>query len=145
MKDRNLFHTVNTIFNIFTRSCATHENITRWCPLDEINFDLSPKKKTKYPLSILGTDTSLADSLPFLIETLYRPWFVRVSNGSLLKTLQEKEKLLVTRNFSFSHSVFYLFGNFSAIFIIFKKCRLQTISVWRSLKFVVLERVKETR
>ena len=28
----------------------------------------------------------------------------------LLKTLQEKEKLLVVSNFSFSHSVFYLFG-----------------------------------
>ena len=27
-----------------------------------------------------------------------------------LKTLWEKEKLLVTSNFSFSHSVFYLFG-----------------------------------
>ena len=29
---------------------------------------------------------------------------------SLLKTLWEKEKLLVTSNFSFSHSVFYLLG-----------------------------------
>ena len=29
----------------------------------------------------------------------------------------EKEKLLVTSNFSFSHSVFYLFGELSAIFI----------------------------
>ena len=28
----------------------------------------------------------------------------------------EKEKLLVTSNFSFSHSVFYLFGELSAIF-----------------------------
>ena len=31
----------------------------------------------------------------------------------------EKEKLLVTSNFSFSHSVFYLFGELSAIFIKF--------------------------
>ena len=29
---------------------------------------------------------------------------------SLLKTLWEKEKLLIKSNFSFSHSVFYLFG-----------------------------------
>ena len=29
---------------------------------------------------------------------------------SILKTLWEKEKLLVTSNFSFSHSVFYPFG-----------------------------------
>ena len=32
----------------------------------------------------------------------------------------EKEKLLVTSNFSFSHSVFYPFGELSAIFINFE-------------------------
>ena len=37
------------------------------------------------------------------------------------ETLWEKEKLLVTSNFSFSHSVFYLFGEFSATFIKFEK------------------------
>ena len=45
-----------------------------------------------------------------------KPWFLRVCSTSLLKTLREKEKLLVTSNFSFSHSVFYLFGELSAIF-----------------------------
>ena len=45
-----------------------------------------------------------------------KPWFLRVYSASLLKTLLEKEKLLVTSNFSFSHSVFYPFGEFSAIF-----------------------------
>ena len=35
-----------------------------------------------------------------------KPWFLRVCSTSLLKTLWEKEKLLVTSNFSFSHSVF---------------------------------------
>ena len=39
-----------------------------------------------------------------------KPWFLRVCSRDLLKTLREKEKLLVTSNFSFSHSVFYLFG-----------------------------------
>ena len=38
-------------------------------------------------------------------DTFWRPW-----ETSLLKTLWEKEELLVTSNFSFSHSVFYLFG-----------------------------------
>ena len=28
VKDRNLFHRVDTIGNIFTRGCATRENIT---------------------------------------------------------------------------------------------------------------------
>ena len=56
-----------------------------------------------------------------------KPWFLRVCSTSLLKTLWEKEKLLVTSNFSFSHSVFYPFGEPSAIFIKFKICRLQTL------------------
>ena len=46
-----------------------------------------------------------------------KPWFLRVCSTSLLKTLWEKEKLLVTSNFSFSHSVFYSFGELYVIFI----------------------------
>ena len=49
-----------------------------------------------------------------------KPWFLRVCSISLLKTLREKEKLLVTSNFPFSHSVFYLFKKLSAIFIKFE-------------------------
>ena len=49
-----------------------------------------------------------------------KPWFLRVCSASPLKTLWEKEKLLVTSNFSFSHSVFYLFRELSAIFIKFE-------------------------
>ena len=45
-----------------------------------------------------------------------KPWFLCVCSTSLLKTLWEKEKLLVTSNFSFSHSVFYLFEELSDIF-----------------------------
>ena len=46
-----------------------------------------------------------------------KPWFLRVCSRSLLKTPWEKEKLFVTSNFSFSHSVFYPSGELSAIFI----------------------------
>ena len=49
-----------------------------------------------------------------------KPWFLCVCIKSQLKTLWEKEKLLVTSNFSFSHSVFYPFGELSAIFINFR-------------------------
>ena len=49
-----------------------------------------------------------------------KPWFLRVCSTSLLKTLWENEKLLVTSVFSFSHSVFYPFGELSAIFIKFE-------------------------
>ena len=45
-----------------------------------------------------------------------KPWFLRVCHRSLLKTPWEKEKLLVTSNFTFSNSVFYLFEELSAIF-----------------------------
>ena len=38
-------------------------------------------------------------------ESRYSFW--RMNNRQLLKTLCEKEKLLVTSNFSFSHNVFY--------------------------------------
>ena len=44
-----------------------------------------------------------------------KPWFLRVCSTSLLKTPREKEKLLVTSDFYFSHSVFYPFGQLSAI------------------------------
>ena len=46
-----------------------------------------------------------------------KPRFLRVCSTSLLKTLWEREKLLVTSNFSFSHSVFYPFWDLSTIFI----------------------------
>ena len=46
-----------------------------------------------------------------------KPWFLTVCSTSLLKTQWEKEKLLVTSNFSFSHSIFYPFVQLSTIFI----------------------------
>ena len=66
-----------------------------------------------------------------------KPWFLRVCRTSLLKTLREKEKLLVTSNFSFSHSVFCPFGGLSAIFIKFKKvvCKLFQFGRVKNLTF----------
>ena len=49
-----------------------------------------------------------------------KPWFLRVCSISLLKTLCEKEKLLVTSNFSFYHSVFYPLTELTTIFITFE-------------------------
>ena len=49
-----------------------------------------------------------------------KPWFLRICSISLWKTLWEKEKLLVTINFYFSHSIFKHFRELSAIFIKFK-------------------------
>ena len=72
-----------------------------------------------------------------------KPRSLHVCSTSPLKTLWEKEKLHVTSNFFFSHTVFYPIGELSAIFIEFKivVCKL---SVWKSLKFVVWQKVKGT-
>ena len=62
-----------------------------------------------------------------------KPWFLCVCSTMLLKTLWEKKKLLITNNFSFSHSVFYSFGELTAIFIKFEIviCKLiQFGEVW---------------
>ena len=53
-----------------------------------------------------------------------KPWILRVCSSSLLKTLWEKEKLLVTSNFSFSHSIFYPFGKLSTIKFEIVVCKL---------------------
>ena len=71
-----------------------------------------------------------------------KPLFLRICSKRLLKTLWEKEKLLVTSNFSFSHSIFYSFGKLSAIFIKLKILVCKTLWVWKSLELVVWERVK---
>ena len=65
-----------------------------------------------------------------------KPWYLRVCSTNILKTLCEKEKLLVTSNFSFCHSVFSLLGELSAIFIRYELVNCKLL-VWRSLKFVV--------
>ena len=70
-----------------------------------------------------------------------KPRFLRVCSTSPLKTLWEKEKLLVTSNFSFSQCflpVWRTFCHFRQIW----NCCLQMLSIWTSLKFFVWERVK---
>ena len=57
-----------------------------------------------------------------------KPCILRVCSTSLLKTLWEKEQLLVTSNFSFSRSVFYLFREVFPHF-------------HQSKKFIIQERV----
>ena len=46
-------------------------------------------------------------------------------------------------NFSFSHSVFYPVGELCAIFIKFEIVFGKLFLVWKSLKFVILERVNQ--
>ena len=76
----------------------------------------------------------------------HKPLFLCVRSTGPLKTLWEKEKLLVTSNFSFAHSVFYPFGELSVHFIKFEVvvCKLfqfkrvkkkkKKIDVWERVK-----------
>ena len=68
-------------------------------------------------------------------------WFLRVCSRSLLKTLWEKEKLLVMSNFSFFPQCFLPIWRTFCCFYKFRNCRLEILSIWESLKFVVWERV----
>ena len=71
-----------------------------------------------------------------------KPWFLCVCSTSLLKTLWEEEKLLVTSNFSFSHGVFNCFGELPVILIkfeivvciLFKFGRVSNLSLGRGVK-----------
>ena len=68
---------------------------------------------------VLGTHSDRILKVP-INPFLNKPWFLRVCGTSLLKTPWEKKKLIVTSNFSFSHSVFYRSGELSDILIKFE-------------------------
>ena len=55
---------------------------------------------------------SLYSIIPTFNPFPNKPWFLQVCSTSLLKTLREKEKLLVMSNFSFSHRVFSPLENY---------------------------------
>ena len=63
-----------------------------------------------------------------------KPWFLHVYSTSLLKTLREKEKLLLTSNFSFSPKCFLPCLITFCHFLQIQNCCMQTLSV-RNLSF----------
>ena len=73
-----------------------------------------------------------------------KPWFLHVCSTSLLETLWKKEKLLITSNSSFSHSIFCPFGELSAIFIkfeivvckVFRFGNVQNFAFWKGLSHI---------
>ena len=66
------------------------------------------------------------------------PCFLRVCGTSLLKTQWKKEELLAISPFPTVFST--ILEDFSLISSNLNKCRLQTLSVWKSLKCVVWKR-----
>ena len=67
------------------------------------------------------------------IPLLHRGSFWHINNRQLLKTLWEKEKLLVTSNFSFSHNVFNLIRWLYPHLPIFLTSYLYLLLNWKSL------------
>ena len=80
---------------------------------------------------------------PDCVVKIYQtsPGFLRVSSTSLLKTVGKGEIALTEQFLFFSQCFLPVWRIFSSFHLILD-CHLQTVSVWKSLKFVVLERVK---
>ena len=86
----------------FTQSPNYLKNLSKWLSKSE----KSPQLWQKYTTAETKNKKPQVHINPFPHnDTFWGPW-----ETSLLKTLWEKEKLLVTSNFSFSHCVFYPFG-----------------------------------
>ena len=89
------------------------------CSEPMYNYTCDPLRA--HNMTFLGEDTnSTCDNATrgiCLNPLPNKPLFFRVCSRNLLKTLWEKEKLLVMSNFSFYHNVFYPFGELSVIFI----------------------------
>ena len=82
-------------------------------PLSTCSGELKNERKMSrcsYMLSCLFTSHG-----PCFNPFPNKPWFLPVHSASLLKTLWKKEKLLVTSNLCFSHSVSYPFGELSEL------------------------------
>ena len=85
--------------------------------------------------------TVFSESFFFMLANPFpnKPWFLRVCSTGLLKTLWEKEKLLVRSNFSFFHNVFYPSEELSAIFINFELSSANSFN-WEQCNICRLEK-----
>ena len=117
-----------TCFNAFPnkpwllRVCITIVLKTQWekkILLMTSNFSFS--HSVFYPFEELS---AIVIKLKIIICKLFqfnvfpnKPWLLRVCITIVLKTQWEKKILLITSNFSFSHSVFYPYEELSAIVI----------------------------
>ena len=78
------------------------------------------------------------DTSPLYINPFpNKPLLLFFCSTTVLKTLREKEKLLITSNFSFPHSAFFSFGELCANFIKLKIVSLEeskNLSFWKVLR-----------
>ena len=110
-----------------TRSWVWHNH--HWATWGSIKQQstISPLSKVIFQTeSICRRQIEYCSNGEILTLSQTSPSFSPVCRASLLAALWKKEKLLVTSNFSFYHSVFHPFGELSAIFIKFENviCKL---------------------
>ena len=88
------------------------------------------------------TGKVLSSRFFYIIPLPKKPLFLRICSISLLKTRWEKEKIARYEQFLLFPQCFQHFQRISRHFHQIQNCCLQTLSVWKSLKFFVRERVK---
>ena len=94
------------LLSVLSAFVETVFNSSRWQPIMCDYFGLNSLNENVFQICLNAKKKNPKIFNPFPHnDTFWRPW-----ETGLLKTLWEKEKLLVTSNFSFSHSVFYPFG-----------------------------------
>ena len=69
------------------------------------------------------------------------PLFLFVCSTSLFENTVGKSEIARNEQFLFSHCVFYPFGELFSYFHQIQKCHLQSLTDWKSIKFVIWERV----
>ena len=106
------FHVVRLSHNIYCPSHWLLFHITFVKTIDSCKSRMNPIRMTIInPRKIICQDRNQISEQPLVLAHSHTTTpFDTPFETSLLKTLWEKEKLPVTSNFSFSYSVFYLFG-----------------------------------
>ena len=121
-----------TFFNTF------HFTVTNYQTYDSIYtfklFKVCPQCQSNVFVAIVFIICMHCDST--ISQT--SPCFSRVCSTSLLKTVRKGE---ITSFHTVFSTILYS-GELSVIFIKFKICCLQSFAVWKSLKFVIWEWVK---
>ena len=112
-----ILHTSENSFTSYLVGCLLNSNFMDpkldyvWLALERYRVAINPLLPLPSSIHFLYFKISFLllyyQLFPYRINPFpNKPWFLPVCSTSLLKTLREKEKLLVTSNFSFYHSFF---------------------------------------
>ena len=117
---------------LIPRKTQTNQSpfLIKFSTLSDTNFI----SRASFMLSSASSFNLDKSCILFLTNTLpLNHDFQRLSERTLLKTLWEKEKMLVTSIFSFFHNVFYSIREKMHHLSSFKNCRLRMLSIWTGL------------